>query len=370
MSERIRKVNSSRPNPTGTSQLMRSIKSSMRPLDEIDDSETSAKFRDIKIEDLQPYEDNDNVFGVDQSQVDAMAEDIKKNGFHGAITVSKLPDGKYRILSGHQRVLAAQKAGLTSVPANIDDNLDQTHQFEVWMKSNALSRKQTPYRYYAMCAKAKQFIEERKRVGDPDFQDETRPLIAKLTNLSETQVGRYMRFANLPPYTLKCCDSTTFPYTVVLKVAGFDQVKKEAFDHDLEKYVKSREESGLEIETSDLKQLIAKVEKGKSDYFEGDEPEPPKRNRRGKFYELPEDAQQLYYESYDSLKEEADKYKKEHKDDTPVIDDEVAEMGVKLSCLTSENTSGVSDPKKLSAAIKMLEESVKKLKSIKGVYEF
>ena len=370
MSDRIRKVNSARPNPTGTSQLMRSLDDSMRPLDAVNNSDTEETFKDILLEDLVPYDDNDNVFGIDEAQVDAMADDIKKNGFHGSITVSKLNDGKYRILSGHQRALAAKKAGLHKIPANIDSNTSQTHQFEVWMKSNSLSRKQTPYRYYAMCYKAKLFIEERKKIGDPDFANATtRALIANMTNLSETQVGRYLRFGNLPAYTLQCCDNPTFPYTTVLKVAGFDGVRKEAFDHELKTYVEGREANGLELEPQDIKQLVAKVEKGKGDFFENDDNSKPVRHKRGKFYDLPDEAQQLYFDSYDSLKRRAKDFKENH-DETTVLDEGVADLSVKLSCMVTDNANGVSDPKKLSAAIKLLEEDLKKLKEMDGVYEF
>lgn len=55
----------------------------------------------------------------DEKALNELAESIKTHGIIQPITVSRLPQGKYRLISGERRLRASKIAGLTSIPAYI-----------------------------------------------------------------------------------------------------------------------------------------------------------------------------------------------------------------------------------------------------------
>lgn len=61
----------------------------------------------------------------DQESIGELASSIKEHGVIQPIIVREL-DGSYQIVAGERRWLAAQKAGLTSIPARIIDVIDKT----------------------------------------------------------------------------------------------------------------------------------------------------------------------------------------------------------------------------------------------------
>ena len=82
-------------------------------------SETSSTV-DILISNLIEDEENEKLCGeITQESIDSLALDIKHDGFKGSILAYTIEDGLYRIESGHKRVRAAKKAGLTKLPVII-----------------------------------------------------------------------------------------------------------------------------------------------------------------------------------------------------------------------------------------------------------
>lgn len=72
----------------------------------------------IKIEDLQPYENNPR---INDNAVEAVAASIKEFGFKVPIIVDK----NNVIVAGHTRLKAAQKLGLQEVPVIVADDLTE-----------------------------------------------------------------------------------------------------------------------------------------------------------------------------------------------------------------------------------------------------
>lgn len=74
---------------------------------------------DIQTNPKQPRHDFDEV------ALEELAHSIKLHGIIQPVTVSQLPNGKYRLIAGERRWRAAQKAGLTEIPAYIRQANDQ-----------------------------------------------------------------------------------------------------------------------------------------------------------------------------------------------------------------------------------------------------
>lgn len=73
----------------------------------------------ITINKLHPFENNPYQVR-DDAEMDALLESIQKNGILSPLIVRPIEDtDEYEVISGHRRLHAAQKAGITEVPALI-----------------------------------------------------------------------------------------------------------------------------------------------------------------------------------------------------------------------------------------------------------
>ena len=58
---------------------------------------------------------------LNKQALEDLSENIKENGILQPLTATKLPNGRYQLIAGHRRLLAACKAGLETVPVIILD---------------------------------------------------------------------------------------------------------------------------------------------------------------------------------------------------------------------------------------------------------
>ena len=72
----------------------------------------------IAIDKLRPFE-NHPYKVQDNKEMEALAESIKVHGVVSPVIVRPLENttDEYEIISGHRRVMASRKAGITEVPA-------------------------------------------------------------------------------------------------------------------------------------------------------------------------------------------------------------------------------------------------------------
>jgi len=91
----------------------------------------------IEIARLTIREPFKSLFPVERDVVEAIAADMKKNGYDAAqsITAWKAPDGELPVIDGHQRILAAKVAGLIEVHATLRKFADEDEAFAFAIKS-------------------------------------------------------------------------------------------------------------------------------------------------------------------------------------------------------------------------------------------
>lgn len=130
-----------------------------------------------------------------------MIDSIKVNGIIQDLIVRPLPNGKYQILSGHNRKNCAIKAGLTELPCKIRDVDDDTAQLML-VDTNLVQRKEFYPSETAKALKIKKDIYKKKEVKS-DFFDE----IIKEQNMSRGNVQRYLRLNYLIPELMDRVDS-------------------------------------------------------------------------------------------------------------------------------------------------------------------
>lgn len=92
--------------------------------------ETNTKvIRELPIEQLVETETNEYIFGISDLDVERLSEEIRDHGFSGSISVMDLENGKYQIISGHQRFRAVKKLGWKTIPCMVSPRMSTESQY-------------------------------------------------------------------------------------------------------------------------------------------------------------------------------------------------------------------------------------------------
>ena len=184
--------------------------------------------KNISIEKLHPFE-NHPYKVQDNEEMDALAESIKAHGVVSPIIVRPLENtaDEYEIISGHRRVMASRKAGITEVPALIV-SLDRDAAAIVLVDSN-LHREHILPSEKAFAYKMK--LEAMKHQGwRSDLTSdqlggklETADLVGAETGDSKNQVRRYIRLTNLIPEILQYVDDGRISFTPAVELSYLNE---------------------------------------------------------------------------------------------------------------------------------------------------
>ena len=184
--------------------------------------------KNISIEKLHPFE-NHPYKVQDNEEMDALAESIKAHGVVSPIIVRPLENttDEYEIISGHRRVMASRKAGITEVPALIV-SLDRDAAAIVLVDSN-LHREHILPSEKAFAYKMK--LEAMKHQGwRSDLTSdqlggklETADLVGAETGDSKNQVRRYIRLTNLIPEILQYVDDGRISFTPAVELSHLNE---------------------------------------------------------------------------------------------------------------------------------------------------
>ena len=185
----------------------------------------------ISIEKLHAFE-NHPYKVQDNEEMDALAESIKAHGVVSPIIVRPLENttDEYEIISGHRRVMASRKAGITEVPALIvsldrdaaaivlvDSNLHREHilpsekAFAYKMKAEALA-----HRGFRADLTSEQLA--------PKLATEQ---IADDVGTSKDTVKRYIRLTNLIPEILQYVDEGRISFTPAVELSYLNEVEQQ-----------------------------------------------------------------------------------------------------------------------------------------------
>ena len=176
-----------------------------------------------------PYKVQDN------EEMEALAESIKEHGIVSPVIVRPLENttDEYEIISGHRRVMASRKAGITEIPALIV-SLDRDAAAIVLVDSNLHREHILPSEKafaYKMKAEALEHQGWRSdltscQVGTKLRTDEQ---IATDANDSARQIQRYIRLTNLIPEILKYVDEGRISFTPAVELSYLNEQEQ----HDL-----------------------------------------------------------------------------------------------------------------------------------------
>lgn len=183
---------------------------------------------------------------LDNDEMNSLIESVQQQGIMTPLIVRPLEDttDEYEIISGHRRFRAAQKAGLTEVPAFIrpvsrdeaaimvvDSNLHREHllpsekAFAYKLKMEALSHQGAS-----------------RRVGEKWSVDQ----VGESANESARQIHRYIRLTKLIPDILKMVDEQRIAFSVGVELSYLTEYEQQDLLETIE----------LEEKTPSLSQTI------------------------------------------------------------------------------------------------------------------
>ncbi len=186
----------------------------------------------ISIDKLHAFE-NHPYKVQDNEEMEALAESIKVHGIVSPVIVRPLENTteEYEIISGHRRVMASRKAGITEIPALIVP-LDRDAAAIVLVDSNLHREHILPSEKafaYKMKAEALEHQGWRSdltscQVGTKLRTDEQ---IAADANESARQIQRYIRLTNLIPEILQYVDDGRISFTPAVELSYLNEQEQQ-----------------------------------------------------------------------------------------------------------------------------------------------
>lgn len=184
--------------------------------------------KNISIEKLHPFE-NHPYKVQDNEEMDALAESIKMHGVVSPIIVRPLENttDEYEIISGHRRVMASRKAGITEIPALVV-SLDRDAAAIVLVDSNLHRKHILPSeKAFAYKMKLEAMKHQGWRTDLTSSQVETKlradEQIAEDTGESRATIQRYVRLTYLIPEFLERMDEGKITFSVGVELSYLNE---------------------------------------------------------------------------------------------------------------------------------------------------
>lgn len=199
-------------------------------------SVNNAEKKEVNIELLVPYRRHPFKLYEDE-RLEDMIESIKQVGILSPVIVREIiEDGKFEILSGHNRVNAAKLSGLKAVPIvimNVDDdiadrivvesNFVQRNEFLPSEKSRAYKLLLDSLNRQGKKIKLDDSCGEIKTPKDIEKQEDSREIVAKYYKTSPAQIQRYVRLNYLTEGLLNLVDKKQLALRQAVEVSYLDK---------------------------------------------------------------------------------------------------------------------------------------------------
>ncbi len=166
----------------------------------------------------------------DDTDMELLIDSIKQTGVITPIEVREKDGGRYELISGHRRRRASTLAGLSDIPAIIEDLTDE--EATIRMVDANLQREKILPSEKAFAYKMK--LEAIKRQGKRSDLTSTQVVsklrsgdaVGKDNGDSREQVRRYIRLTSLIPYFLDMLDNGKLPFTVAVELSYIPEDKQ------------------------------------------------------------------------------------------------------------------------------------------------
>ena len=188
--------------------------------------------KNIPIYQLHPFE-NHPYKVQDNEEMERLTESIMQHGILTPIIVRPLENttDEYEIISGHRRVMASRKAGITEVPALVV-SLDRDAAAIVLVDSNLHREHILPSEKafaYKMKLDAMKHQGWRSDLTSPQVvaKSRTTEMVGADTGDSHEQVRRYIRLTNLIPEILQYVDDGRISFTPAVELSYLNEQEQQ-----------------------------------------------------------------------------------------------------------------------------------------------
>lgn len=175
----------------------------------------------IKIEflDTHPLQ---HCYSMDEEELDWLAENVRQNGVMEPIHVQKKENGRYTIIAGHRRTEASRRAGLTEIPA-IVEQLDEDAAIIMFDSTNLGQR-----RSLSPAERAAAYLRIEKAAANKHLdQNKTTAVISEITGDHVRTIHRYKRLNNLIPEFLKRVDTGVITFVAGVELSYLPSTEQE-----------------------------------------------------------------------------------------------------------------------------------------------
>ena len=183
----------------------------------------------IQVDKLKTFENHP--YKVEENEeMEMLTQSIKENGILSPLIVRPIENSEYEIISGHRRLFASKRAGLTEVPAIVYE-MDKDKATIALVDSN-LHREHLLPSEKAFAYKMK--VEAMNRQGErTDLTSSqvgkrlnTYEVIAEESGESRNQIHRYIRLTNLLPELLKYVDDGQISFTPAVELSYLNDIEQ------------------------------------------------------------------------------------------------------------------------------------------------
>ena len=182
----------------------------------------------LEIDKLKPFE-NHPYYVKDDDEMMNLQESIKENGVLSPLIVRPLENDEYEVISGHRRLHASKKAGLTQVPALIYE-MDRDAASVLVVDSN-LHRENilSSEKAFAYKLKMEALSHQGKRTDLTSEQVAPKlstEIIGESENISKDTVKRYIRLTHLHPKLLEYVDEGRISFTPAVELSYLNDIEQ------------------------------------------------------------------------------------------------------------------------------------------------
>lgn len=192
-----------------------------------EDAEHDNQATMIKIENLEDYPDQP-FRAYSEEKENEMMDSIKVNGIIQDLIVRPLENGKYQILSGHNRKRCAEKLGFKELPCKVKD-VDDDEAKLMLVDTNLIQRKEFYPSETAKALKIKREIYRKKDVKSDFFGE-----ISKEQNMSRGNVQRYLRLNFLTPEMMERVDNKEMTIKIAEDISFLTKEEQDKLNSILE----------------------------------------------------------------------------------------------------------------------------------------
>ena len=179
--------------------------------------------KELSISELRPFKEHPYRV-VDDEEMDRLVESIEEHGVMTPINVRPI-EGGYEVISGHRRIHAAKRAGLTTIPAiEMDMTRDQA---AVALVDSNLHRERLLPSEKAFAYKLKMEALAHQGTSRQVGEKWSVSKISDDADESERQVHRYIRLTQLIPPLLRMVDEERIAFTPAVELSYLTQEEQE-----------------------------------------------------------------------------------------------------------------------------------------------